>query len=40
MAETKEKKSNKALLEELGVDLTPTKKSSSFAKRRAHYCGF
>jgi len=40
MAETKEKKSNKALLEELGVDLTPTKKVAHSPKEERIIAGF
>lgn len=40
MAETKEKKSNKALLEELGVDITPTKKVAHSPKEERIIAGF
>ncbi|WP_028877632.1 GIY-YIG nuclease family protein [Teredinibacter turnerae] len=40
MADTKERKSNKALLEELGVDITPTKKVTHTPKEERTIAGF
>jgi hypothetical protein len=40
MADVKQKKSNKALLEELGVDITPTKKAALSPKEERIIAGF
>lgn len=40
MADVKQKKSNKALLEELGVDITPTKKATHSPKEERIIAGF
>ena len=40
MADSKEKKSNKALLEELGVDITPAKKVAHSPKEERIIAGF